>query len=163
MAREKLTRTESLTALAERPERIAELTAGLTRAQLRARTGDNEWAAVELLAHLRCCSDAWGEAISTILAEDHPTIVAVNPRALLRDCDYARRPFAASLAAYSDQRAGLLAVLRGLDARQWRRAATIRGAGAPLERTVHDYASRLAVHERGHDRQFARMARQLRG
>jgi hypothetical protein len=161
--REKLTIAEVLDALGQRPSRIAQLTSGLGRRQLRESPRPGAWSASDLLAHLRCCSDAWGGAIATMLAEDHPTIKAVNPRLLMRSCDYARRPFATSLAAFGEQRTELLAVLEGLDGADWRRGATVVGAGAPLERTVRRYATWLARHERTHDRQFAQIARQLVG
>jgi hypothetical protein len=44
-----------------------------------------------------------------------------------------------------------------LHPKDWTRAATVRGAGAPLESTVHDYATRLARHERTHVKQIERI------
>jgi Domain of unknown function (DUF4111) len=59
-------------------------------------------------------------------------------------------------AATSDaQRDELLALLESLHAKAWSRRARVTGAGAPLQRSVLDYAQRLAAHERPHVEQIA--------
>ncbi|HYF61700.1 MAG TPA: DinB family protein, partial [Herpetosiphonaceae bacterium] len=70
---------EILAMLRAGPPRLAAAAAGLDAAQLSARPGQDEWSANETLAHLRSCADMWGAAIETIIAEDAPTIRAVNP------------------------------------------------------------------------------------
>lgn len=156
MARESLGVEQVLTLLATTPSRIAALAEGLTPAHLRTTPGDGEWSANEVLAHLRSCADVWGDCIATILAEDRPTIRAVNPTAWIQRTDYPDLEFVTSLHAFATQRAGLLAVLRALPPEDWARSATVTGAGKPLERTVQSYAQRLARHERPHIRQIER-------
>lgn len=56
---------QTLTLLAETPERIAILTDGLSPAQLQTRPAPDEWSAVEVLAHLRACADVWGGYVAT--------------------------------------------------------------------------------------------------
>jgi hypothetical protein len=85
-----------------------------------------------------------------MLAEEHPTIRAINPRAWIKRTTYRDLDFITSFEAYCDQRDALLATLRPLSPDDWQRAATVTGAGAPLERTVHFYAQWLARHERSH-------------
>jgi len=75
-----LTTEQVLALLAEAPTRIAALTAGVSPAQLRHAPTRDEWSANEVLAHLRSCADVWGSCIATIIAEDRPTIRAINPR-----------------------------------------------------------------------------------
>ena len=75
-----LTIEQILTLLAETPPRIAALTAKLAPAQLHTAPDPGEWSANDVLAHLRACADMWGNCIVTIIAEDTPTIRAVNPR-----------------------------------------------------------------------------------
>lgn len=145
-----------LSVLAETPERIQELTAAATEAQLHAAPTPGEWSVNEILAHLRSCSDMWGGAIEAIIASDHPTIRAVNPVTWIKRTDYLELDFAPSFKAYRGQREHLLAVLRGLGERDWSRSATVLGGGKPLERTVHSYADRLARHERSHWKQVAK-------
>jgi hypothetical protein len=76
-----------LTMLAAGPSRIATLTGNLFPAQLHAAPDTDQWSANELLAHLRACADVWGDCIVTILAQDKPTIRAVNPRTWIDKTD----------------------------------------------------------------------------
>jgi hypothetical protein len=154
---------EVLSLLAETPTRIATLTDGLAPAQLRTAPGPDEWSANDVLAHLRSCADMWGGYMMTILAEDRPTIQAINPRAWIRQTDYLELEFAPSLRAFTAQRAALLAVLEPLPPEGWARTATVTGAGSPLERTVLDYADRLARHEQPHIKQIEHIAMGMRG
>lgn len=144
----------ALTLLAEAPSRIATLTDGLEPAQLRTAPSRDEWSANDVLAHLRACADMWGGYMRTILAEDRPTIRAVNPRTWINETDYPDLEFQPSLRAFATQRAELLAVLEPLLPGDWSRAATVTAVGRPLQRTVLDYAERMARHERPHVRQI---------
>lgn len=152
---------QTLTLLAETPGRIAALTADLSPAQLQTRPAPDEWSAVDVLAHLRACADVWGGCMATILAKDGPTLRAVNPTTWIRGTDYPTQEFQPSLQAFTSQRRELLAVLEPLTPAEWSRAATVTGAGKPLERTVFFYARWLAKHERTHFKQIARIAKML--
>ena len=147
--------------LSETPKRLAALTAALTPAKLRARPGRDEWSANDVLAHLRACADVWGGCISRILAEDRPTLRAVNPRTWIASTDYPALEFRPSLRAFSKQRAELLAVLEPLSNKAWSRAAIVTGAGAVLERNALFYAQWLARHERPHLKQVERVVRAM--
>jgi len=152
-----LTIKQILTVLAETPPRIAALTAGLAPAQLHTTSNPGEWSANDVLAHLRACADMWGDSIVTIIAEDRPTIRAVNPTTWIKKTDYLEQEFQPSLHAFATQRTDLMAVLETLAHEDWSRAATVTGAGKPLVQTVHTYAQRLARHERPHLKQIARI------
>jgi hypothetical protein len=149
--------------LAETPTRIASLTDGLTSAQLRMAPGPDEWSANDVLAHLRSCADVWGDYMKRILAEDKPTIRAINPRAWIERADYPDLEFQPSLRAFTTQRTELLAVLEPLPPEGWARRATVTGAGSPLQKTVLDYAERLARHERPHVKQIEQIVETTRG
>ncbi|MEA2662708.1 MAG: hypothetical protein QOH08_2280, partial [Chloroflexota bacterium] len=148
---------ELLTQLAEQPKAIAALTAGLPRARLQRPPRRGEWSLNDVLAHLRSCSDMWGTYIATIIAEDRPTIRAMNPTTWIKSTNYPELEFAPSLRAFTKQRAELLALLRPLPKASWSRHATVTGAGRPRQRTVLDYARWLANHERSHLKHIARM------
>lgn len=152
-----LTIEQVLTLLAETPQRIAALTASLAPAQLHTAPNPNEWSANDVLAHLRSCADVWGNCIAEMLAQDRPTIRAVNPRTWIKRTDYPEQEFQPSLHAFTKQRAALLAVLAPLPPEGWSRAAIVTGAGKVLERTVFSYAQRLARHERPHIKQIERI------
>jgi len=156
------TAEQLLAALAAAPPRIAEITAGLTAAQLRAAPAPGEWSANEVLAHLRACADVWGGCAATILGQDRPTIRAVNPRTWIKGTDYLELEFQPSLQAFADQRAALLVVLEPLGSEAWARSATVTGAGRALERTVEFYAQWMAKHERPHLKQIQRIAGAVR-
>ena len=152
-----LTNQQILTMLAKAPPRIAAVTAGLTSAQLHTHPHPGEWSANDVLAHLRSCADVWGNCIEVILAQDRPTIRAVNPRTWIKRTDYLEQEFRSSLQAFTAQRTALLAVLEPLSPEVWSRSATVTGAGKVLERTVLFYAQWMAEHERPHVKQIERM------
>lgn len=152
-----LTIEQILTLLSETPPRIAALTAGLAPAQLRTAPGHDEWSANQVLAHLRSCADVWGNCMVAIIAEDRPTLRAVNPLTWIKKTNYLDLEFRPSLRSYATQRAGLLAVLEPLPREGWSRAATVTGAGRVLERTVRFYGHWLARHERQHVKQVERI------
>ena len=157
-----LTIEQVLTLLAQTPLRLAAVTVGLAPTQLRTDPGPDEWSAIDVLAHLRSCADVWGGCIATMLAEDRPTLRAVNPRSWIEQTDYRDLDFGSSLCAFTEQRAELLAVLEPLPPEAWSRAATVKGAGAVLERTVLTYGQKLAQHERAHVKQIERLVKTVR-
>lgn len=159
MAEVFLLREKILTLLTEAPARIAAATAGVDAAHLRAAPAEGEWSATEILAHIRACADVWGACMATILAEDRPTIRAVNPRTWIRGTDYPDLDFRPSFRAFSAQQADLLATLERSGPEAWLRSTVVTGAGAALERNVYWYAHGLATHERSHVKQIVRIAR----
>lgn len=157
-----LTIEQNLTMLADTPSYLADLTKGLSPAQLVTPPEPGEWSARDVLAHLRACADMWGKYIVVILSQDRPTIKAVNPTTWIKKTNYREQEFQPSLQAFTAQRAELLAVLKPLPPEAWSRTATVTGAGKPRERTVHTYAQWLANHERSHFKQFERIVNTLR-
>lgn len=159
MSKTSLSPAEILALLHEQPAQMAALTADLTPAQLRSPPDPDAWSLTDILAHLRACADVWGDCIVTMLAENEPTIRAINPTTWIERTDYRDLDYELSFAAFTTQRDDLLTTLDELSPKQWARSATITGAGAPLTRTVHFYAQWLARHERTHLREIARVAK----
>jgi hypothetical protein len=118
-----LTIEQVLSLLAETPLRIAALTAGLAPAQLHTAPALDKWSANDVLAHLRACADIWGNCMKTMIAEDRPTLRAVNPRSWINETNYLELEFRPSLRAFARQRADLLAVLDPLPRKGWSRVA----------------------------------------
>jgi hypothetical protein len=112
---------------------------------------------------MRACADVWGTCIVTILAEDGPTLRAVNPRTWIEQTNYRELDFRVSLRAYTAQRDEIVKVLQPLPPEGWARGATVTGAGKPLERTVLFYVQWLARHERPHIKQIERIVRTVHG
>jgi DinB superfamily len=128
---------------------------------LRAAPNPDEWSANNVLAHLRACADVWGNCIMVMIAEDMPTLRAVNPRSWIKKTNYLELEFRPSLHSFTTQRADLLTVLSPLPIDAWERSATVTGAGAVLQRTVLSYAQWLARHERPHVKQVERIVNSM--
>lgn len=155
--RRSLTIEEVLAVLTETPKRIAAITAGVAPARLRRRPHRDEWSANDVLAHLRSCADARGDFIWAILAEDRPTLRAINPTTWIDQTDYRELEFAPSFRSFVRQRARLMRLLRSLPEKSWSRTAIVTGGGRARERTVLLYAQWVARHERPHVKQIARI------
>lgn len=152
-----------LTILKETPPRLAKLTAELLPNQLHTAPSAGEWSVKEVLVHLRACSDVWGDYyIMTILAQDKPTIKALNPRTWIKNTDYQEQEFKSLLRAITNQRRNLLRVLEPLHPKDWTRMNILIGAGKPLEQTLLSHADRLARHERTHLKQIERTINALK-
>jgi hypothetical protein len=156
MAQPRMTVPQVLEQLRTTPQRLRELTKGVPAPVLRTPPAADEWSANDVLAHLRACSDRWGEAASRIVREDGPQLRATNPRTWITTTNYPDLEFGPSLRAFVRQRNALLAVLDGLAPDDWQRTGTLVGAGKPITLTAHSYAERLARHERPHVRQVAK-------
>jgi hypothetical protein len=156
-----LTIEQVLTLLRATPLRLAALTADLSPEALQTRPNPDEWSANEVLAHLRACADVWGNCIVAMIAQDTPTLRAVNPRTWIKQTNYLELDFRPSLDAFATQRADLLAVLEPLPSDAWERSARVSGAGKVLERTVLFYARWLAGHERPHVKQIERIVKTM--
>lgn len=140
------------------PVRISAAVATLTPTQTHAAPQAGEWSVNDVLAHLRACADVWGGAIARILAEDHPTIRARDPRNYMVETNYPELRFQESFQVFNEQRLELLQTLRALSSDDWERGATLTGAGRPLHYTVTTYVRRIVVHERAHLKQIERTA-----
>ncbi len=162
MANKTLTVEQVVTLLGETPRLIATLTASLAPAQLHANPNRDEWSANDVLAHLRACADVWGSCMQRLIAEDKPTVRAVNPRTWIGHTDYLQLEFRRSLRSFAAQRVDLLAALDPLPREDWSRVATVTGAGKALERDVLFYGRWLAGHERTHVKQIEHIVSALR-
>ena len=156
-----LTIEQVRTLLTETPPRLATLTAGLSPSQLRTAPNPNEWSANDVLAHLRACADVWGSCITAIIAEERPTLRAINPLTWIKKTNYPELEFRPSLHSFTTQRAELMTALEPLSPEGWSRDATVTGAGKVLERTVLFYARWLAGHERQHVKQIEHIVRSM--
>jgi hypothetical protein len=132
------------------------MTSNVEPARLTTAPSPGEWSVNEILAHLRANADVWGKCIGRIIAEDHPTFRAVSPRAWMRQTHYDDLQFNESLCSFAAQRADLMAQLEPMSRDSWSRSATVKVREKNVERSVLDYATMLAEHEKGHLEQIAR-------
>ncbi len=157
-----LTIEQVLTILQTTPQHIAALTADLEPTKFHTSPSPDEWSANDVLAHLRSCADVWGECMMTMIAEDRPTLRAINPRTWINQTNYLELDFRASLRSFARQRSDLLAILEPLPEEAWFRSATVTGAGKPLQRTVLFYGQWMATHERPHVKQIERIVKGMK-
>lgn len=155
MAEPKWTVEQVLDQLHATPAQLRAATRGVPSELLRTSPGPDQWSANDVLAHLRACSDKWGDCATRIVQEDRPQLRGTEPRVWITKTDYPDLEFAPSLRAFVRQRTALLVVLDELRPGDWRRTGTLVGAGRPVDLTAHSYAERLARHERPHVRQIA--------
>lgn len=137
--------------------RIVTATQKCSESELNWKPAADSWSVNEVLAHLRCCADLWGESIEKILTQDQPTFRYVSPRGWIKKTNYLELEFKTSFRAFDQQREDLLKTLRALPAEAWLRRASVKAATRVREETVLSYAERLAEHELGHCEQIDRV------
>ena len=143
------------------PRRIASATQSLSDNESSWKPAADSWSVKEVLAHLRCCADVWGESMRKILQQDNPTFRYVSPRGWIRKTNYLELEFKPSFLAFTTQREDLLKTLRALSPNDWSRRANVKAATKVREESVLSYAHRLADHELGHCEQIDRVLRAL--
>ena len=146
--------------LSSTPRLLASLSKGLDESRLRFRPDEDAWSANDVLAHLRACADVWGKSILAMLAQDHPTLRYVSPRAWIKKTDYPQQEFRPSLEAFTQQRLELIDRLSVLEPKDWSRGATFTATTRGREQTVLSYAGRMAHHESDHCSQIEALLRE---
>jgi hypothetical protein len=129
------------------------ITRDASEEQLQHKASKQDWSVRDILAHLRACSDVWGNSIETMLADENPVLPDVHPRHWLKQTNYLDRSFRESLQALASQRVKMLSVLRQLAFEDWARPAMIGGR----KHTVFSQVRRMAKHEAEHITQIAGM------
>ena len=133
-------------------DHIAFITREASEEQLH-KASKQDWSVRDILAHLRACSDVWGNSIEAMLADENPVLPDVHPRHWLKQTNYLDLRFRESLQALDSQRAKMLSVLRQLSFEDWTRSAVIGGR----KHTVFSQVRRMAKHEAEHISQIAAM------
>jgi hypothetical protein len=152
---------EALEILETSPGRLSAAATGVPPDDLHEALEPGGWSARDILGHIRACDATWGGYIERILDEDHPSFRAESPRSTIHRTDYLEQPLAASLAAFTSDRARLIARLRAADVADFDRTAAVNIPARGVEdRSARYYVDRLADHEREHvhhiERKFTR-------
>ena len=129
------------------------ITRDASEEQLNHKASKQDWSVRDILAHLRACSDVWGNSIEAMLADENPVLPDVHPRHWLKQTNYLDLSFRESRQALASQRAKMLSVLRLLSFEDWARPARIGGR----KHTIFSQARRMAKHEAEHITQIAGM------
>ena len=155
------------------PDEIAVAIETCTDVTLGRRPAPTSWSATEIICHLRDVEELFLTRFQTFLAMDEPKILSfgarpedlaewgiggdvgnpLDPDRWAEDRQYARCDGRQALAAFRRRRAEVLAFLRALSDRQWRRGGIHPTRG---RMTMSDYASALAGHDDNHFDQLKR-------
>jgi uncharacterized damage-inducible protein DinB len=141
----------------ERAARTADELAAAIRgkddAALSKRPDGKNWAAKEIICHLRDAEESFMARFDVMMAMDDPKFAGANPDRWAEERQYLRNDVTHALAAFRKRRAETIAFLRGLEGDQWRRAGIhpVRG-----RMTIDDFLALIAWHDDNHLDQLTR-------
>lgn len=139
--------------LARTADDFAAAIAGQSEAVLARRPDPKNWAAKEVVCHVRDTEEGFVLRFRALLTMDEPTLVLGDPDRWAGERQYLRNDVAEALAAFRARRRESLDFLATLGPEQWTRAA-IHPARGRL--TADDYLSLMAWHDDNHLDQLAR-------
>lgn len=142
--------THYLKVLAGTPACLADLAKSSGEDALSPSPDPRNWSPVQILSHVRGCSDVWTFSMLAMLAQDEPQLALIDPRQWSRAVGYARLPFQVSLEALAVSRRELLQALQDRPLSVWARRGTIGGRA----HSVYSQARRMAEHELEHIEQL---------
>jgi hypothetical protein len=141
----------------ERLERTADELAAAIRghgaATLARRPDESNWAAVEVVCHLRDVEEAFGGRFQTFLAKDDVPMLPADVDRWAVDRQYLRCDAGESVEAFRARRAENLATLRQLTSEQWARGGLHPQRG---KLTFEDFVTLLCFHDDTHLDQLKR-------
>ncbi len=155
------------------PEELAVLIHGQSDAVLSRRPDGRNWAAKEIVCHLRDIEELFMVRFQTMLAMDEPKFLvlgamppdpaewgiggpvkpAIDPDRWAEERQYLRNDTAAALAAFRSRREESLAFLRRLPPEQWERGSRHVTLG---RLTYGDWVAIMAAHDDNHLNQLER-------
>jgi hypothetical protein len=126
---------------------------GQSDAVLSRRPDAKNWAAKEIICHLRDTEEGFMGRFEAILAMDQPKLLAPNPDRWAEERQYLRNDAQEALAAFRKRRDETIDYLRKLDASEWKRGGVhaVRGL-----LTIDNFASLIAWHDDNHLDQLTR-------
>lgn len=118
-----------------------------------------KWSARQIVAHVADSELVAGHRFRQVLAEDNPTLVAVDQDAWVRSLDYARRKPKQSLETFRRLRAENHELLNGVPESAFDRAGNHTEDG---RLTLRDLLERYAQHAESHARQLQELREQYK-
>ena len=144
---------ERLARAARTADDLAAAIRGRDDAVMSKRPDAKNWAAKEVLCHLRDTEESFMARLEVIMAMDEPKLVGVNPDRWADERQYLRNDATEALAAFRKRREETLTFYRGLRAEHWKRGGIHPTRG---RMTVDDVLSLLAWHDDNHLDQLKR-------
>jgi uncharacterized damage-inducible protein DinB len=126
---------------------------GQSDAALARRPDASNWAAKEVVCHLRDAEELFMIRFETIMAADDPKLTPLDPDRWARERQYLKNDALEAVAAFRKRREESLAFFRKLERDQWTRGGThpVRGRF-----TLDDFATLMAWHDDNHLDQLRR-------
>ncbi|HEY7653527.1 MAG TPA: DinB family protein [Methylomirabilota bacterium] len=159
--------------LEQTPVELEQALSGKTDAELSRRPDAHNWAAKEIICHLRDVEELFQIRFHTVVALDEPRILVLgasandlaawriggsighplDPGRWAEDRQYLRNDTGEALAAFARRRAEVLVLLRSLSPGEWQRGGVHLGRG---RLTLADWVAALAAHDDNHAAQLRR-------
>jgi uncharacterized damage-inducible protein DinB len=144
---------QRLARLAHMADDLAGAIAGQSDALLARRPDARNWAAKEVLCHLRDTEESFMMRFESIMAMAEPKFLAVNPDRWAEERQYLRNLASEALGAFRKRREESLAFLRRCTPEQLRRGGIHATRG---RMTVDDFVALMAWHDDNHLDQLQR-------
>lgn len=144
---------EQIQRLSRTADDLAALLGGKTPSILVRRPAENAWAATEVVCHLRDTEELFLNRFQTILTNEEPKLLAIDPDAWARDRQYLRNDAGQALASFRSKREATLKLLGALAQEQWERSGIHPSRG---RMTVKDFVALMASHDDNHLDQLRR-------
>jgi uncharacterized damage-inducible protein DinB len=149
----KLPVEQQLERLGRTADDLAAAIRGKDDAALSRRPDAKNWAAKEVLCHLRDTEESFMGRFQTILAMDEPKLFAIEPDRWAEERQYLRADAELALRAFRRRREEALGLLRGLAAEAWSRGGVHPARG---RMTVREFLTLMAWHDDNHLDQLRR-------
>jgi uncharacterized damage-inducible protein DinB len=147
-------REHRLQRLARTADELAAAIKGQSETVLARRPDAKNWAAKEIVCHLRDAEEAFGSRFEQILAMDvDPKLPGANPDRMAEERQYLRNDVTEAIAAFRGRRQDTLATLTKLTPAQWDKGGLhpVRG-----RITLDGFLTLMAWHDDNHLDQIAR-------
>jgi hypothetical protein len=141
------TTEERLAEMRRTPARVLAAIRDQPAAVLGRRPAPGEWSATEIVCHLRDVEEFYLDRVETILVNDEPALVVLDPDRWAAERQYARHDPLLAHEAFARRRQQTLGRLAGLAVEQWERAGVHRLRGrVTVRQIVHGWARHDLAH-----------------
>ena len=150
----RLPREARLARLARTPGELLAAIAGQGDDALARRPDATNWAATEVLCHLRDNEESFLDRLRMIVTMDEPRFPRSNPNRWAEDRQYLRNDAWDALRAFGRRREETLAFLRSLEPHEWERGGVHSDSRG--RRTIDEFVSVMTWHDDNHLDQLRR-------
>lgn len=147
-------REQRMERLVRTPGEFSAAVSGRSDDLLSRRPDGKNWAATEVICHMRDLEESFLMRLQQITLMDEPRFVTTNPNRWAEERQYLRNDPLAALGAFGRRRDETLEFLRGLAPGDWDRAGV--HADSRGRRTIDDFLAVMAWHDDNHLDQLRR-------